>query len=200
MVTDRRLAGIALETHWVTLAWLKKVVPACLANHKPLAVAFRALGLTDEQITFMQACALQLPFARPDRLRISPRVQSAIPIDLQQRYRVAPLRSNPGMNGETLYAAMLPEVAAELANRLSIKLGVTVIPVAASAQAIGIAIARNVSGITDPGEDFASPQDLDLDTPASPSEYSFTTSGGEVATGHSQRDDAKSAITTLADF
>lgn len=138
-----------------------------LSAHHLLAQAFRRRGMNDEQVTTLLACALNLPLIAPDLLCIDPKVSNLIPLDMQERYRVAPVHFVNDEQGTTLYAAMQPETAAAIAHFLTRVLGISVVPVAASMRSIMTAI--DIAAGIRPAPDGDAPRacDLDLDTPVS---------------------------------
>jgi hypothetical protein len=127
----------------------------------------RQKGLTEDQIAFLVACALQLPYVPLERMRIEADAARRIPLDLQVRYRVIPLRFDGEPGNELLYAAMLPERAAAIAIFLTNRLGIPVVPVIASEGSIR----RHLDALlrkrerNDSTEEI-SVNEVDLDTPA----------------------------------
>lgn len=196
MVPDKRIAEAALDAGWVTLEQLQVSVPEARRTNKPLAVMLRELGLDEEQITFLQACALGLPYARVDRLQVSAEARTALPMDLQKRYRAVALQVNHDQGTESVYVAMLPESASDLTNHLTVVTGRMILPVAASARAIKTLLERIESGeAADPYAPEA--EHYDLDSPAQP-----RTRGVPVLVTPSAADhpDTTGLVTSLADF
>lgn len=161
-MTDKKMAEAALEARWVTMEQLQAVIPAGRREGKPFSLMLREMGLDEEQITFLQACALELPYARVDKMRVSHEAHKALPRDLQKRYRVAALRIAAD---DSVYVAMLPEAAAELSRYVKEATGAKIRPVAASAGAIQTLLRRFENG--EAGDDFApAAEHYDFDTPA----------------------------------
>jgi hypothetical protein len=167
MVSEKRMAEAALEAGWVSLEQLQMAVPEARRTNKPFALLLRELGLDEEQITFLQACALDIPYARVDRLQVSAAARRALPLELQKRYRAAALRVNSSAQGSTVFVAMLPEAASELAAHLTELTGKVILPVGASSHAIKVLLDRVAAGEAD--DPYApSAEHYDFDSPAQP--------------------------------
>lgn len=206
MVPDRRLAELALESNWVTMDDLRTIVPQARANEMPMTSALALHGLDEDRITFLTACGMALPFAQPDILRISRKALLAIPLSVQKKYRFICLRVEATLSGDTLYAAMLPESAIDLAQLISSEFGVEVIPIAASLPSITRALALHGDGESVLSQSAESAEDADFDRPAKPGHYpeeriqrqtSLLSSPNNV---EQNIEVEESLITSLADF
>lgn len=178
MAAGNMLTRLAVEAGFLTPDEARRLGTTSL---KAAAVveAFSAKGLTDDQIAMLLACALQLPFVPVDRTRISEDTLARIPLDVQLRYEVVPVRIDHDSLGDTLYAAMRPERSAAVSRFLTAMLGVTVVPVAASGAAIQrFNDIRN--GKRDEPSRLQLPADIDLDLPASPFEIGLLRQPGRA--------------------
>lgn len=178
MAAGNMLTRIAIEAGFITPDEARRLGTTEL---KATAVveAFAAKGLSDDQIAMLLACALQLPFVAIDRTQIPEETLTRIPLDVQHRYGVVPVRIDHGPLGETLYVAMRPERSAAVSKFLTSLLMVTVVPVAAS----GAAIQRFHdirTGKRDVPSRLESPAEIDLDMPASPFEIGLVRQAGRA--------------------
>lgn len=171
-VGARELARLAVEAGWLNVQSLRVAATEAKGSGLSLVDVFTAAGINEYQVTYLLACALQLSFALPDRLIISPEVQASIPLPNQTLFHAVPLKSQSDAMGEMLYVAMLPEAAGTLAPDLTKRFGINVIPVAAPSSSITAAI-DIAKGIRLPTiADLALADTLDFDLPANPA-YAF---------------------------
>lgn len=176
MAAGNTLTRLAIEAGFITPDEARRLGTSHLKAAAAVE-AFASKGLSDEQIAMLLACALQLPFVPIDRTRIPEDTLAHVPLDVQLRYEVVPVRVDHGPLGETLYVAMRPERSAAVSKFLTAMLKVAVVPVAAS----GAAIARFheiQSGKRDIPSRLASPSEIDLDMPASPFEIGLVRQPG----------------------
>lgn len=178
MAAGTMLTRLAIEAGFLTPDEARRL---SLADMKAAAVieTFAERGVTEDQIAMLLACALQLPYVAVDRLRIADDVVARIPLDVQLRYEVVPVRVDSDLGSETLYVAMRPERSAAVSTFLTNLLKVPVVPVAASAASIR-RYHDFVTGKKDAPSSFLGLDEVDLDLPASPFEIGLVRQAGKA--------------------
>ena len=186
---------MALDAGWITMDELQVIVPQARAKKIPFAKALLDRGLDSDRITYLQACSEGLPFARPDQMRIAPSVLLVIAVPIQKKYRVIPLLVRSVAGQQSVYVAMIPEVAASLSQHLSKLIGMNVVPVAATSDSIARALELSAGrGFQNPSLPNAS--EFDFDRPAGPQAYRRA----QPAEAAGRANGTTGLITTLADF
>lgn len=171
-VGARELAKLAVEAGWLNVKSLRAAAVEANGTGLSLVEVFVSAGINEYQVTYLLACALQLSFALPDRLLISPAVQQSLPLASQQLYHAVPLRAQSDAMGGMLYVAMLPEAAGQLAPDLTKRLGINIIPVAAPSSSIAAAIEIAQGRRAPAVAELAVADEIDFDYPANPT-YAF---------------------------
>lgn len=162
----RSLVAYAVEAGWLTERGAEHIIAQSAATNRDVGRALADAGLDEEQLAFLGACRLGLSFVSLDHVLVTPEALAAFP-DAQRRANGCfPLHLTADDRPLTLYMAMAPDDAQAVAERLSHALGLTVIPVVASAGGIARAIRRH-AGHGRPLASKGIPAEwLDLDSPA----------------------------------
>jgi hypothetical protein len=171
-VGDRELARLAVEAGWLNVKSLRAAAVDAKGSGLSLIDVFNSAGITEYQVTYLLACALQLSFALPCHLKIDPAVSERLSVAEQKLYYAVPLKAQSDALGDMLYVAMLPEAASTLAPKLTQKFGMNVIPVAAPSSSIAAAIDIAMGKRMPISTDLTPADDVDFDAPANPA-YAF---------------------------